>query len=173
MADSSGPEGGKSGRCGQGETSLQEAPPFSKAGLTTGGPFVRLRQEELMAHPMQDLGFDMEVERTDDRACVRLAGEFDLACKGAFEQEMAALASERLGELVVDLSGLSFIDSCGLRLLVELLDRSRREGFEFRLIPGPRVQSLFELTGLDQVLPGLNGAPATLRRTARRRTFAP
>jgi anti-anti-sigma factor len=54
---------------------------------------------------------------------------------------------------VVDLAGLRFIDSTGLRTLIQAHVRAEREGQELVLVPGPdSVQRVFELTRTVDVL---------------------
>ena len=61
---------------------------------------------------------------------------------------------EHAARLVLDLRGLSFIDSTGLHLLVALHQRSQRDGFQLTLLaPAPPVDRAIQLSGLDQVLP--------------------
>src|SRR5688572_14514578 len=76
--------------------------------------------------------FGVEVQRRNDVAIVRPRGELDLA---TVETLRAALdAIESAGRLVLDLRGLSFIDSTGLRLLVALHERAQRDGFQLALV---------------------------------------
>lgn len=120
---------------------------------------------------MADLGlkalprtFEVRIEREQSAVFARLSGEFDLSAKEKFESAMAPVTgSRRPASLVVDLRGLTFIDSSGLRAIIELYGKSRDEGVDFAVTPGPNeVQSVFELTGLDRVLPMLD---ATGERT--------
>jgi anti-anti-sigma factor len=99
--------------------------------------------------------FEVRIEQEPSAVFARLAGEFDLSAKEKFESEMAAVTGDlQPASLVLDLGGLTFIDSSGLRTIMELYGRSRDEGFNFAVRPGRReVQSVFELTGLDRVLP--------------------
>jgi len=67
----------------------------------------------------------------------------------------AALAPHQpaAGKLVLDLSGVTFIDSSGMTLLFQTARRSGREGFVFRVVGvRPAVAELLQLTGLDLVL---------------------
>jgi anti-anti-sigma factor len=49
---------------------------------------------------------------------------------------------------------LSFMDSTGLRLVLEWHASSQLDGFELGVVPGPRaVQRVFELTGMREHLP--------------------
>jgi anti-anti-sigma factor len=62
--------------------------------------------------------------------------------------------SARGGTLVVDTSELSFIDSTGMRVLVDSWHASQRDGFTLRLTLGSdTVMRAFELAGLVDDLP--------------------
>ncbi len=52
---------------------------------------------------------------------------------------------------MLDLRGLTFMDSTGLSLLTRWNLEARRDGFNFALVAGSeRVQRLFELTALSE-----------------------
>lgn len=56
------------------------------------------------------------------------------------------------GEL--DLSGLTFMDSTGVRLLVNANTRARTDDCRLTLVRGPAaVQRVMELSGVDELLP--------------------
>ena len=55
---------------------------------------------------------------------------------------------------MLDLRGLSFIDSTGLHLLVALDQRAQRDGFQLTLLaPAAPIDRAIQLCGLDQTLP--------------------
>lgn len=84
---------------------------------------------------------------------VRLQGELDLASANAMEERLAAIEEQRPARVVIDLGGLAFIDSSGLRVLLLADSRARESGFELVLAPGPEsVQRVFEMTGALDVL---------------------
>lgn len=97
---------------------------------------------------------EVGTERNDDEQVIALAGELDLdgAQRVSLELQRAAAADVR--RIVLDLSNLEFIDSSGVRLIVEADARSRTDGAKLALIRGPRpVQRVFELTGVAERLP--------------------
>jgi anti-sigma B factor antagonist len=82
-----------------------------------------------------------------------LAGELDLSQVPAAEQALRSIEREKPGTLVIDLSGLTFIDSSGLRLVLEADQRARRDGRRLFLIQGPdAVQRVFLIALLDKRL---------------------
>ena len=96
--------------------------------------------------------FAVEVQHHDDVAVVRPRGELDLATVGELQRVLDAAGTP--ARLVLDLSELSFIDSTGLHLLVELHERAQRERFELLLRrPRPPVDRTIELCGLGEALP--------------------
>jgi hypothetical protein len=62
--------------------------------------------------------------------------------------------------VVIDLSGLTFADSTGVFLFVELWDRFRGQGADV-VFEGAREQTqrFFQVTGLDRILPIAGGGP--------------
>lgn len=90
---------------------------------------------------------DIRVVSDRAEATVNLAGELDLASADALEDEVRKLRADGFELVVVDLRGVEFLDSTGLRTLLSLRNAAKREGRRLVLVPGPRqVQRLFELT---------------------------
>ena len=55
---------------------------------------------------------------------------------------------------LLDLRGLTFIDSTGLRMLVQLDAVARHDGFDFAVLCGyGQVREVLRATGLDGMLP--------------------
>jgi anti-sigma B factor antagonist len=85
---------------------------------------------------------------------LKLSGELDLASYDALDDELRRIEATDASRIVIDLSQLTFLDSAGIRLLVEADARSRSDSNRLRLIPGgDRVQRVLQLTGLDDSLP--------------------
>ncbi len=84
---------------------------------------------------------------------IALEGELDLAGARQLEESLAAAERENPARMVVELGRLQFIDSTGLRLLLQADARARERGCELVLRPGePAVQRAFEVTGALTVL---------------------
>lgn len=94
------------------------------------------------------------VSRDGDAGRVVTVGELDIATTPILEAEIEAIRSAGARRLTIDLSGLDFIDSTGLRCLLDCEAEARRDGFALSLAPGPdAVQRVFELTGTRTRLP--------------------
>lgn len=100
--------------------------------------------------------FECRVEPTDQRLRVSLAGEFDLVGRWDFALAVATVLAQAPAEVVLDLSGLRFIDSTGRGAILHFV-RELGPG-RVRIIPGAEaVQRVFELTGLTSLLPFVTG----------------
>jgi anti-sigma B factor antagonist len=98
--------------------------------------------------------FSIQEHAEGDHHTVVLAGELDLASAPALEAATARLCANGTSEIVVDLRGLSFIDSTGLRTILSCISLCEEHLCNFWLIPGQRaIQRLFELAGLLERLP--------------------
>jgi anti-sigma B factor antagonist len=89
----------------------------------------------------------------DGTVSLSLVGELDLAGARQMEESLAAAERETPARMIVDLGRLAFIDSTGLRLLLQADARARERGCELVLRPGePAVQRVFEVTGALAIL---------------------
>jgi anti-sigma B factor antagonist len=96
----------------------------------------------------------MTSERDGGVHVIALFGELDLAGAESVEQELRRVEAADAGAIVVDLSGLTFIDSSGARLVWQADARSRAGANRLRLRRGPRaVQRVFEISGIADLLP--------------------
>ena len=87
----------------------------------------------------------LSIHLADDGSLV-VAGEIDMA--GGPVLEAAILECESEAPLVIDLALVSFIDSSGLRSLLEASRRARGRGTVVHLRRvGPEVARLLEITG--------------------------
>lgn len=107
--------------------------------------------------------FEMHHEPRGRTALLRLGGEFDLSGKKEFETLISDAMSSRPGELILDLREVVFMDSTGLRLILEAWNESLRKGFDFALLLGgnARLRKLMIETGLDQAIPLVAGLPTS------------
>jgi anti-sigma B factor antagonist len=85
---------------------------------------------------------------------VRPVGELDVSTVPVLAARIAELRHAGFRQVVLDLSGLLFIDSSGLHMIIDCEAKARQDGFAFDLIPGSRpIQRVFEITGLAGRLP--------------------
>ena len=95
-----------------------------------------------------------EVSRADGTATVRAVGALDIATIQFFVDELAELRDGGFRRLIIDLRGLSFMDSTGLRCILKYDAQAQNDGFSIELIRGSRaVQRIFDVTGTTAQLP--------------------
>jgi anti-anti-sigma factor len=103
--------------------------------------------------------FEIRSETAPGGAHLRVHGELDIATVAQLEGAVSVALAGTTRSIVIDMRGLTFIDSSGLRLLILLADRAREEGWELALIrPGPPTLAVFQLTGAEDSLPFLDEA---------------
>ena len=93
---------------------------------------------------------------------VTVRGEVDLATADRLWTELEPLLS---AEAVVVLDGteITFLDSSGLRVLLQAGNRAAADGAAFRLVaPQPAVQRVLELAGTGEYLQTRESVPAAL-----------
>ena len=84
---------------------------------------------------------------------VVLTGELDVSTVPAFNKRMSELRHQGFHSLVLDLSGISFMDSTGLSAILVTEMHARMRGQRFSVVEGPaHVNELFRLTGVDNFL---------------------
>ena len=96
---------------------------------------------------------DVTTERQQGQTRVVLVGELDIASTETLERELESLEANSPGTLVLDLRGVEFIDSTGLRAVIAADERARSAGRRFVVVRGTTaVERLFNVTQLDQRL---------------------
>jgi anti-sigma B factor antagonist len=104
--------------------------------------------------------FSVETSGHDETRVIEAIGELDAAAVPILETEIL----ESIGQaraIVLDLERLTFVDSCGLWLITLALSSCRHSGVAFSITRGPEsVRSIFEVTGLSDVLPFVDASPS-------------
>ena len=97
---------------------------------------------------MPDFAADVTVD--GETATLAISGEVDLASAPGLRSELQRLDARNL---VVDLSGVTFIDSTGLGVLVAALKRTRESGGQLTLrSPTRATRKVLDITGLSQLV---------------------
>jgi anti-sigma B factor antagonist len=117
---------------------------------------------------MPDLDALLWVQRTVENhsVVVRASGELDLltASRLSTQLELAEAIVVPPAPVVLDLTGITFMGSAGLSVLLVHHERCAALGSRLEVVPGGRsVTRPLEMTGLDQVLavtPDFVGGPS-------------
>ena len=99
------------------------------------------------------LNFDLQTEQEGNAALISVRGDLDIQVAERVADALTEAESTEADLLVLDLSGLTFLDSTGMGVIaaahVRAIDASRR----FVIVRPPTgVRQAFELSGLDEVV---------------------
>lgn len=99
-----------------------------------------------------EIEFSVDVGCGPDGSLVAPRGELDMATQGQLREALERQSAR--GAVTLDLAGLRFLDTSGLRLILETAEAARRDGFDFTVLPGiPAVQRLFDVAGVTELVP--------------------
>ena len=98
---------------------------------------------------------DPELVLDDGEVTVHVSGEFEMTTTFAVEPRLErAIELPGLRRLTLDLSGVTFLDSTGLGVVLRLASELQQRGIELLIVPGPpEVQRVFVTAGLVDALP--------------------
>jgi anti-sigma B factor antagonist len=112
------------------------------------------QREPLRSAEVNDFGrLSITSGRDGDVHTIALSGELDLANAPEVERQLTGAEAADATSIVLDLSGLTFIDSTGIRMIVSADARSRANSHRLTLLRGsPAVQRVFVISGIDKIV---------------------
>jgi anti-sigma B factor antagonist len=101
-------------------------------------------------HGDMSIPFEMDVStHPPDYAVLSPHGELDVANAPCFRQSLLELVATSVPLIIVDLSGVSFIDSSGLGAILTGWREMTLTGGLLVVAAPPRISRVFEITGMD------------------------
>lgn len=98
-----------------------------------------------------DLGLSARIE--GDNTVVVVSGELDVFTAPKLDELLAESMESGAVNLIVDLTGVTFLDSTGLGSMVKGLKSAREKGGSLRVVAADdRIAKVFRITGLDQTM---------------------
>lgn len=105
---------------------------------------------ENMSNPLR---LDYEVRKVSGYPVLAVAGEIDIYTAPLFKQAVVNLVSEGNTDVIIDLSGVTFMDSSGFGTLLGATKRLRPLGGGLHLAsPNSTIQRMLRLTRLDSIM---------------------
>ena len=99
-----------------------------------------------------ELEFKVDVAAGDEGTVVTPRGELDLATQDVLREVLERETAR--GPVTLDLSALRFLDTTGMRLVLDTAAAARRDGSRFTVLPGiPAVQRIFDIAGVTELVP--------------------
>ncbi len=104
---------------------------------------------------MNRQGFSIRQEEHHDGFSVVVAGELDLIGVPELEASVGSLCETGTAEIELDLRGVTFIDSSGLRAILVCKEICERHGIDLYVVPSESraPRRLFEITDLADRVP--------------------
>jgi anti-anti-sigma factor len=99
--------------------------------------------------------FEIKQVVNNQSATVAIVGELDMRTAERLLECLAEQRANGVTDVTVDLTKLTFMDSSGLKALIDLHDRSRSEAWRLRLV-APEFEAaalVLRATGADKALP--------------------
>jgi anti-sigma B factor antagonist len=114
---------------------------------------------------VDDHPFSVADSERDGAHIVHVAGEVDLFTAPALREHLLSVIDSGAERIVVDLSGVGFLDSSGLGVLVGALKRLAETGQGRLLLAAAQqpVDRIFEITGIARVFTVLPTVDEALR----------
>jgi anti-anti-sigma factor len=104
---------------------------------------------KLAASAIRRRSFELVTEARGNRAVIAVQGELDIATCPDLAAALALQAAHRRS-IVLDLRGVEFMDSIGLRLLLHGRERAVADGLSFELVTSEAVDHTLETVGLSE-----------------------
>lgn len=97
--------------------------------------------------------FAVELSRPDEGcALIALTGELDISTAPQLGEALRRATAEGARRIVVDLSGVSFVDASALGVLVSSFQQLRAADGTLAIVcPEKHIRRIFEITGLDAI----------------------
>jgi anti-sigma B factor antagonist len=113
--------------------------------------------------------FELDEEERSDAGVqvVNVSGEIHVSTAPSFREQLTEVIESGGSALVLDLSGVEFIDSTGLSvLLTGLRQISQRGGNMVLVCKNPTVLRLFQITSLDSTFEIVPDRPTAIARVS-------
>lgn len=95
----------------------------------------------------------LSTREVGDSSVIVVGGEVDVYTAPQLDEVLSGLIEGGHSKLVVDLSGVQFLDSTGLGVLVKGLKRAKESGGSLSVVAvSDRITKVFRITGLDAAI---------------------
>ena len=92
----------------------------------------------------------IEVSKTN---MVSIRGEIDIYSIEKFRDSIEEKIKTQASEIILDCSELSYMDSTGMGVLIELRNKTKELGQKIIMMnPRPNIRKLLALTGVDEII---------------------
>jgi anti-sigma B factor antagonist len=98
--------------------------------------------------------FDVEIAQSLTRTTVTVTGDIDIATVERLKLARTEALAGGPASILIDLRGVEFVDSSGIRFLLETNTLAQRSGWTLRVVkPASSAMKTFLVSGVDKYLP--------------------
>jgi len=98
---------------------------------------------------------------------IRLAGRFDIAGAERVDLKLTAMTASPRRAIVIDLSGVNFLASIGIRSLLTIAKAVQGRGGHLVLLdPNPLITRVLEIAGIDLLVPIVRDLPTAVAQVS-------
>lgn len=99
------------------------------------------------------MNLEVNTKREENKHIVQLSGEIDVYTAPRLKETLIPISKQKGIEIIIDLSGIDYIDSTGLGVFIGTLKEADNNGSKLKIIGAKeRISRLFSITGLDEVM---------------------
>jgi stage II sporulation protein AA (anti-sigma F factor antagonist) len=96
---------------------------------------------------------DVKMEYVGTLPVVVLSGRLDMAAAPLFDAEMAPLLAQPHPRILLDLGGVTYISSAGLRSVLALVKHTSKHGGRLALVDiAPQIREIIEISGFPSLM---------------------
>ena|SRR5690625_4723338 len=100
------------------------------------------------------MNLEVNIKKGKEESSILLSGEIDVYTAPQFKEKILPLTQIEGHLIIVDLADVHYMDSTGLGIFINALKSSRKHNSKLKLIHlQDRVLRLFEVTGLNEIIP--------------------
>ncbi|MCE5324604.1 STAS domain-containing protein [bacterium] len=97
--------------------------------------------------------FDISLARNEHSQIIRMSGEIDFAALIDLDPVLSKIIDDGEGELLMDMAEVTFIDSEGIRLLLNTFNKASQKNRKAQIIKcSPQVMRVLKLAGISEIL---------------------
>ncbi|HLB53087.1 MAG TPA: STAS domain-containing protein [Chlamydiales bacterium] len=99
------------------------------------------------------LGLQIKLEEIEEVVVLRIEGRLDLANAPLLERKIDTLIGEKRLKLALDFSGVDYLSSAGMRVLLSKTKQLQSKGGALVLFSiGSEVEEILKIAGFDRIL---------------------
>ncbi|MFC4322035.1 STAS domain-containing protein [Litchfieldia salsa] len=95
----------------------------------------------------------IDVRDLNDSKYVTIRGEIDVYTAPELKEQLLPISEMEKVNMIVDLRGVSYLDSTGLGVFIGIFKNVQKNHGEFKLVGlSERLERLFSITGLSEIM---------------------